>query len=565
MLVYQQSPAARLSYRLARSNKAHPTRLRPTNMSFGALPTELDVAMIRYLKCSDISRLSRSSKYYREVAEPLLYESIHFWTDEPIKLKKLFLTLVFRKPLRGKIHHFGIHHEPESQHDVPFSQLAGRKTDEAESDLCEDLMANAKEIHTAVSDLAAQHGLSSQLSMSIFAKVFEPLPSFDSCLALILCMVTQLRTLNLDMHGEALETTELLLASIDWRDTCRTFGGRPLHALQDLCMQAGPSAYDRFPLLEGFQNSMLPSLKHLTIRNNNNLHISNWNHGLADAKLRTLTLEDVYFHPSMLRRIFQLPSSRTIERLTISGLENVATPWTYMASIWTADEYRKIKETMLEHLPKLRYFRWTGMGNWGKANHFGPFLEFRKLEELVIDYAMLSSNFDIRTSNDLRDWDEILDYFPPTLAILELSEFSWHLPQRIYRQYIYETRHEARSEELSQIYTRIAALPMKEIFLNVTFCHERHRYRCGVILPPADDQFLMFLKTMSEQLDGLGTKFTVWHQTRGCSLEPELLVGPSYFAPECYENCCEDARDRYRAESPLLFDNDDDYCTDHED
>ena len=56
---------------------------------------------------------------------------------------------------------------------------------------------------------------------------------------------------------------------------------------------------------------------------------------------------------------------------------------------------------------------------------------------------------------------------------------------------------------------------------------------------------------MSEELDGLGTKFTVWYKIPEFTVEPELLVGPSCFAPECYQECCKGVRDQYRMESPL--------------
>lgn len=178
--------------------------------------------------------------------------------------------------------------------------------------------------------------------------------------------------------------------------------------------------------------------------------------------------------------------------------------------------------------------------------------ELEKLEELVINHDALSSNLVLLSFDELLRCGEVLDYFPPSLAILDLVGFSWDEPQMVYTQYVKNTTIQGWSNQLPRFYALIAALPMKEIFLNVTFIHERHDDGCGATYPAANDPLLMFLKSTAEQLDSLGTKFTVWYKIHNSTVESQLLVGPSYFAPECYEECCENFADRYRVE-PTRF------------
>jgi hypothetical protein len=61
------------------SERRSQSRLHPRYiMSLLALPTELDVRIIGYLDTRDMSRMSRVSKYYRKVSEPLFYEEVAF-------------------------------------------------------------------------------------------------------------------------------------------------------------------------------------------------------------------------------------------------------------------------------------------------------------------------------------------------------------------------------------------------------------------------------------------------------------------------------------------------------
>jgi hypothetical protein len=68
-------------------------------MSLQALPTELDEQIIGHLVQTDLSTMSRVSKYHRKMAEPLLYRAIALWDDRGINIRSLLLTLLSRSDL----------------------------------------------------------------------------------------------------------------------------------------------------------------------------------------------------------------------------------------------------------------------------------------------------------------------------------------------------------------------------------------------------------------------------------------------------------------------------------
>jgi hypothetical protein len=75
-------------------------------MSLEALPTELDLRIIGFLDTKHKSALSRVSKYYRDVAEPLLYERVQLWGHDDHRVRQLLLTLLQRKDLRHLVKEF---------------------------------------------------------------------------------------------------------------------------------------------------------------------------------------------------------------------------------------------------------------------------------------------------------------------------------------------------------------------------------------------------------------------------------------------------------------------------
>jgi hypothetical protein len=89
-------------------------------MSLQDLPTEPDVATLNHLwTCPrDLSRMTRVSKYYRKLEEPILYGDIGFWAHHSYQIKQLLLTLLRRKDFRRAVHslclQLNLDYEPQS-------------------------------------------------------------------------------------------------------------------------------------------------------------------------------------------------------------------------------------------------------------------------------------------------------------------------------------------------------------------------------------------------------------------------------------------------------------------
>jgi hypothetical protein len=74
-------------------------------MLFSALSTELDVKILELLHDDRqaLSAMSKTSKYYRTITEPILYRDILFPEVTVSKIKRLLMTLLDRSELAGYI------------------------------------------------------------------------------------------------------------------------------------------------------------------------------------------------------------------------------------------------------------------------------------------------------------------------------------------------------------------------------------------------------------------------------------------------------------------------------
>jgi hypothetical protein len=81
------------------------------------LPTELDIKILSYLDDEDLACVTRVSKYYRKIGEPILYATIYLWEHEDYRIKQLLLTLLHRHDLRGAMRTFRLYNRSRPAHD----------------------------------------------------------------------------------------------------------------------------------------------------------------------------------------------------------------------------------------------------------------------------------------------------------------------------------------------------------------------------------------------------------------------------------------------------------------
>lgn len=77
-------------------------------MSLDKLSTELDTTIAKHLDKAALSTFSKTSKYYRSVAEPYLYKDVLLRGYDECTLKRLFFTLLDRKELAQHIRNMTI-------------------------------------------------------------------------------------------------------------------------------------------------------------------------------------------------------------------------------------------------------------------------------------------------------------------------------------------------------------------------------------------------------------------------------------------------------------------------
>jgi hypothetical protein len=93
-------------------------------MSLEKLSTELDIHIVQYPDRTDVSSFSQTSKYYRSICEPILYEAVTFWSDEHNRVKRLLLTLLARSELRRLIKHVDLKYRDGHAKNIPQQQLS---------------------------------------------------------------------------------------------------------------------------------------------------------------------------------------------------------------------------------------------------------------------------------------------------------------------------------------------------------------------------------------------------------------------------------------------------------
>jgi hypothetical protein len=81
----------------------HSQPRRYLGMSLQALPTELDVLIVGYLDTQDASRLTRASKPWRRIGEPVLYANICLYDDKEDWINALLGTLLKGRELAKHI------------------------------------------------------------------------------------------------------------------------------------------------------------------------------------------------------------------------------------------------------------------------------------------------------------------------------------------------------------------------------------------------------------------------------------------------------------------------------
>jgi hypothetical protein len=156
---------------------------------------------------SDLSALSRTSKYYRALAEAHLYSDLAFDTRHGHQIIFLLRTITQRPMLAEHISSFKLIREPVASPPYIFMPV-----EDAE------LWSNVANIKTIISKIL--RGTDVKLALLWVGRVFAGQPIFDGALAIALCMAVNLTRLDLTAssdYGVLILPTNFEVLNRTWR------------------------------------------------------------------------------------------------------------------------------------------------------------------------------------------------------------------------------------------------------------------------------------------------------------------------------------------------------------
>jgi hypothetical protein len=155
-------------------------------MSLSTLLTELDVRIILFLEHGSLDKMSKVSKYYREVTEPLLYCHLRLNHMAYHKIKRLCCTLLKRLELAAYPRSFELY----ARHRI-------LRTDPRPEKFAQELLEILPIMQERSRTLLGKDSPSSVHAEWIASLFLHP-PHSDGFLAIIFSMATSLETLMLD-------------------------------------------------------------------------------------------------------------------------------------------------------------------------------------------------------------------------------------------------------------------------------------------------------------------------------------------------------------------------------
>lgn len=402
-----------------------------TTMSLADLPTELDERILEYLPILDRSNIVLVSKYYQRIGEPLLYKSIRFLGHRDARIKRLLTTLLRRRYLRRLVKSF----ELSLDQDEPLFRDEGPPLDDdthyppspAQGLICELLWSEIVEIKKVLENLTSRYNTSPEWRSTWFAKIFEPYPSYDGALALLLCLITQVTTIVLEVSPyRPLIFTQVALLSHDWDYIEEEKSDSPFNKLEVLQVADDGLGGDASVTIR-------PSVKELVLAQKRCCALSAPpNTSKVACALQRLHFIGVEFDPQVLETAIKSSFLANLKHLFVYGL-GMERYDGLPPSPWATFNYRQLKYAMQVHLPRLEEFCWQGMPSHPLNGivPFGSFSQFLQLKLLHLDYNFFLGGTAVQYEQvELPDLETLLAYLPPQIELLELEPIGWPVIQR---------------------------------------------------------------------------------------------------------------------------------------
>ncbi|KAI4637026.1 hypothetical protein J4E93_010692 [Alternaria ventricosa] len=469
-------------------------------MSLSKLSTEIDEIIIQYLPQHARHSLTLTSKSYHKVANPYLYRNIRVRESDALSVARFLLSLLGRTELQQYIQSFDLISAskrraldaPHLGDDDPNIE-ARRKTIE---NINQDLFSKSLHIWKAIERFAYHLG-GLTFARNWYFRVLEATKSIDGTIGLILCLATNLESLQLMDLGDGI--TEAVCRA-QWQE-CITWASSavwPLRKLKSLVIA----------LELGAAIPVLTPVETLKASGRGWLHSFEYPCEGSDKMrtLRSLELRDIAMRADHLDCMISLPELGGVHHLRMGNVR---------IEERAGYDYERLSDLLQLFLPSLRTFEWTGeikRRRYQTYIPFGSFTGFKQLEELVLGFEYIRPNDD--NINDPPA--HLLDppyYFPISLATLKITE----VPQGLLHN-LQETCEESPLDNFILKTAVSRELSNFDLFVTST----------GDVASEYAELSNTFLPKLIASLDNVGTSLRFHRQRQG--RDSELLYHPDHAA-----------------------------------
>ena len=549
-----------------------------------SLSTEVDDNIIRRLPRAALSSMSKTSKYYRSLAEPHLYRDLIFSVHQHISIMRLFLTLTIRPELAPYIRSFAL---TENKH-----KEAAFKFDDASFAMIWEMVPYLQRLIGKIAE-----GQEASFAMRWLSVFLKGKPYFDGPLACVLCIATNLEHLTLvksdvdplDITCEALSLqwcdesdsgdeeeqfeqigsgtsqegdTESAVsidkhaAAEEGEEPQGDFEGDdnrdgedrpgdddilsdeedniiPFYTLRTLCVRHVSSRNGELcaPVLPSLETLQLIESKAAIVKGP--ICFPYMSTGLA-KNLQTISIIKVNLQMPEFEKILSNPHLRGLTELVVREVG-----WNWEHGPWNIYNFARMSKAITTNLRELRKLEWS-RNNYdqegGSLRPFGSFKGLLKLVELAVDFEMTTP---VHGFNNLRPHEQ-------PAHLLNSPEF---LPDGLQTLRITDV-HEGRLFDLCMDYTIASRQPLAVNFVLQHANIMRLKTFELAIKMESDDGLTEllecvrdFLPVMINALSAIGTTMRVWRQ-EGVT-EKKLLYEPG-FAAEIPHWSAEEVR-KYRS------------------
>lgn len=333
--------------------------------SLCALSTELDENILQRLAQSELSLISRTSKYYWALAEPVLYKSVTFSKHQNYELVCFFLTILKRNDLAKHIRFFCCS-VGEAKELRPISKH-----------LYEELRDNIAAIRPIIQKMAAPLR-DPKLTMYWYGCNYLLPSSTDGALATILCMASNLEHIALVPSTGGPIVRNLIRRR--WLDVINSATTFPFCKLKML-----DTRYAKVTILPIMEKLRLTNVGHTSFPRC--LYIPYVGMGLA-TNLQVLEFSEGNFDTTKLEWLIASQKLRNLKQLKCSGIGDGTSH-----SPWESYDFSRLSRALVAHVPKLHVFEWSKHkfnSIFHPSQEFGALTGLKHLTDLTLDIGLLS-------------------------------------------------------------------------------------------------------------------------------------------------------------------------------